>query len=197
MELFPRRAWSRRVVARQKRRFSRFGGMVRLLFAFFAMRVMAAVHGFGRQKYRCEESWNDHDKAKQKFVHSAMQGGCLGCHEIRVNKDVTRVKLVTATPAALCIAVMRIRKLRILRERCIHGRCAIATCHDAHSSDNKNQLVKAESGDEKENLCWAAIRPGCTCPTRPFAAARRHGCDTCQLSIRLARNRRQRISVSI
>ena len=29
-------------------------------------------------------------KAKGKSVHSAMATGCTSCHEIRVNKDVTR-----------------------------------------------------------------------------------------------------------
>src|SRR5438477_7496819 len=43
------------------------------------------------------------DKSKGKAVHSAMATGCLSCHEIRVNKDVTRVKLITATPSALCL----------------------------------------------------------------------------------------------
>src|SRR5262249_49893236 len=35
------------------------------------------------------------DKAKGKVVHSAIAAGCLSCHEVRVNKDVTRVKLIT------------------------------------------------------------------------------------------------------
>ena len=43
------------------------------------------------------------DKGKGKSVHSAMAAGCLSCHEVRVNKDVTRVKLITATPVSLCL----------------------------------------------------------------------------------------------
>ena len=78
----------------------------------FAMRVMAAVHPVPLDKNtdakKCLECHDD--KAKHKFVHSAMQGGCLGCHEIRVNKDVTRVKLITATPAALCISCHEARE---------------------------------------------------------------------------------------
>ena len=42
------------------------------------------------------------EKSKGKFVHSAIQMGCLSCHEVRVNKDVTRVKLITAVPYKLC-----------------------------------------------------------------------------------------------
>ncbi len=60
---------------------------------------MAAVHPVPLDKNtdskKCLECHDD--KAKHKFVHSAMQAGCLSCHEIRVNKDVTRVKLITAT----------------------------------------------------------------------------------------------------
>ena len=42
------------------------------------------------------------DKTKGKSVHSAIAMGCTSCHEIRVKKDVTRVKLITTTPVALC-----------------------------------------------------------------------------------------------
>src|SRR6516225_2586649 len=38
------------------------------------------------------------EKSKGKFVHTAMHIGCLSCHEVRVNKDATRVKLTTAVP---------------------------------------------------------------------------------------------------
>ena len=93
-----------------------------------AMRAMAAVHPVPLDKNtdpkKCLECHDD--KAKHKFVHSAMQGGCLGCHEIRVNKDVTRVKLITATPVRYVSVAMRTRRLRISRERCIRRRCAIA-----------------------------------------------------------------------
>ena len=40
------------------------------------------------------------DKTKGKAVHSAIAMGCLSCHEVRVNRDVTRVKLTTSTPPA-------------------------------------------------------------------------------------------------
>jgi cytochrome c553 len=64
-----------------------------VLFALFATGAGAAVHPVpldkktdGAKCLECHE-----DKAKGKSVHSAMATGCLGCHEIRVNKDVTRV----------------------------------------------------------------------------------------------------------
>src|SRR5437763_698545 len=44
------------------------------------------------------------DKSKGKAVHSAIATGCTSCHEIRVAKDVTRVKLITATPYTLCLS---------------------------------------------------------------------------------------------
>src|SRR5690348_9553591 len=43
------------------------------------------------------------NKAKGKVVHSAIALGCEACHEVRVNKNVTRIKLVTTTPARLCV----------------------------------------------------------------------------------------------
>src|SRR5208282_1579988 len=43
------------------------------------------------------------DQSKGKSVHSAMAMGCTACHEVRVNKDVTRVKLITTTPSRLCL----------------------------------------------------------------------------------------------
>src|SRR5579862_8217433 len=44
------------------------------------------------------------DKTKGKAVHSAITTGCLSCHEVRVNRDVTRIKLITSTPQALCLS---------------------------------------------------------------------------------------------
>ena len=43
------------------------------------------------------------NQAKNKNAHSATEKNCLSCHEVRVNKDVTRVKLLTATPTKLCL----------------------------------------------------------------------------------------------
>src|SRR5579871_7058978 len=44
------------------------------------------------------------DKSKGKAVHSAIATGCLSCHEVRVTRDVTRVKLTTTTTQALCLS---------------------------------------------------------------------------------------------
>src|SRR3954467_1706280 len=42
-------------------------------------------------------------KTKGAHVHTAVSMGCLSCHEVRVNKDVTRIKLIKTTTQALCI----------------------------------------------------------------------------------------------
>src|SRR5512147_2994392 len=44
------------------------------------------------------------NKAKGPAVHSAIATGCTSCHEIRVNRDVTRVKLITPTSTSLCFS---------------------------------------------------------------------------------------------
>ena len=89
----------------------------------------AAVHPVPLDKNvdakKCLECHDD--KTKHKFVHSAMQGGCLTCHEVRVNKDVTRVKLITATPSSLCLTCHADKRpRRTSKGRCILRRCGIA-----------------------------------------------------------------------
>jgi predicted CXXCH cytochrome family protein len=187
MKLFPRRAWFCRVADGLERRWSRLGGTVCVgLMMLLAMRTMAAVHPVPLDKNtdakKCLECHDD--KAKHKFVHSAMQGGCLGCHEIRVNKDVTRVKLITATPAALCISCHADKKAADIKGT-VHPPAVrdCLTCHDPHSSDNKNQLVKAEAGDEKENLCLSCHQTGLHVSDKGSRhAALDMGCDTCHLT---------------
>jgi hypothetical protein len=75
MKLFPRRAWFCRVVAGQYIRLFRLGGMVCVgLMMLLAMPVRAAVHPVPLDKNtdakKCLECHDD--KAKHKFVHSAM-----------------------------------------------------------------------------------------------------------------------------
>jgi hypothetical protein len=113
MKLFPRRAWFYRLVTGLSCRSFRLGGMLSvLLVLLLATRATAAVHPVPLDKNtdpkKCLECHDD--KAKHKFVHSAMQAGCLSCHEIRVNKDVTRVKLITATTTARCALVQATRR---------------------------------------------------------------------------------------
>ena len=101
MRLFPRRVWFRSEIANQSDRPLFI--IVLILFALVALlisRAAAAVHPVpldpkvdAAKCLECHE-----DKTKGKAVHSAIAMGCLSCHEIRVNKDVTRVKLITTTP---------------------------------------------------------------------------------------------------
>src|SRR5208283_4727279 len=101
------------------------------------------------------------DKSKGKAVHSAIATGCLSCHEVRVNRDVTRVKLTTTTTQALCLS-----------------------CHDPHESDNPNQLLKATTGATRDdNLCLSCHNTGVNVPKDGSRhAALDMGCDTCHLT---------------
>jgi len=126
------------------------------LFALTAMRASAAVHPFPLEQNtdtkKCLECHEE--KTKGKSVHSAMGKGCMSCHEIRVNKDVSRVKLITATPSALCLTC-HAEKKATENKGTVHPPAVrdCLTCHDPHASENKNELLKPVSGGEKENLC--------------------------------------------
>ncbi|HKM84544.1 MAG TPA: cytochrome c3 family protein [Candidatus Acidoferrum sp.] len=124
------------------------------------------------------------DKAKGKAVHTAISMGCTTCHEIRVNKDVTRVKLTTTTPQALCFtchADKNAAELKGLVHKPAVRDCL--KCHDPHSSDNKYQLLKPTSGGAKENLCLSCHTTGLNVPEKGSRhAALDMGCDTCHVT---------------
>jgi len=124
------------------------------------------------------------DKAKGKFVHSAIAMGCTSCHEIRVNKDVTRVTLTTTTPQALCLTCHADKNAADLKGK-VHPPAVrdCIKCHDPHESDNKYQLLKPTSGDKGQNLCLECHTQGLNVP----AGGSRHaaldmGCDTCHVT---------------
>ena len=124
------------------------------------------------------------DKAKGKNVHTAVSMGCLSCHEIRVTKDVTRVKLITATPAALCFTCHADKNPAEIKGT-VHKPAErdCLKCHDPHASDNPNQLLKPESGDQKENLCLSCHSTGLHTPEKGSRhAALDMGCDSCHLT---------------
>jgi predicted CXXCH cytochrome family protein len=184
MRLFPCRAYFRRVFADFQLPVSELGGAVCVwLSMMLALPAIAAVHPVPLDKNtdakKCLECHEE--KSKHKFVHSAMQAGCLGCHEIRVNKDVTRVKLITATTTALCFSCHADKKAADIKGT-VHPPAVrdCLTCHDAHSSDNKNQLLKAASGEEKDNLCLSCHKTGLHVAEKGSRhAALDMGCDTC------------------
>jgi predicted CXXCH cytochrome family protein len=121
------------------------------------------------------------DKTKGKSVHSAMATGCLSCHEVRVNKDITRVTLLSAVPYKLCLTC-HTDKDATKTQGHVHEPAVrnCLSCHDPHTSDFKNQLLKATSGEKKENLCLGCHNQGENVPEK----GSRHpaldmGCDTC------------------
>ncbi len=125
------------------------------------------------------------DKAKGKAVHTAVSTGCLICHEVRVNRDATYVKLTTTTSAALCLTChtqMNSTKLPGTVHSPAVRNCV--KCHDPHESENKFQLLKPTSGaDGKENLCLGCHTQGMNVPEK----GSRHialdmGCETCHLT---------------
>ena len=125
------------------------------------------------------------DKAKGKFVHSAIAAGCTSCHEIRVNKDVTRVKLTTATPQALCITCHADKNAADLKGT-VHPPAVrdCLKCHSPHASDNKYQLLKPASGTTKaDNLCLTCHSQGLNVPEKGSRhAALDMGCETCHVT---------------
>lgn len=124
------------------------------------------------------------DKSKGKAVHSAVSLGCTTCHEIRVNKDVTRVKLTATTPLNLCLSCHMDKNAAEIKGT-VHKPAVrdCLKCHDPHSSENKFQLLKPASGDEKSNLCLSCHTIGQNVPEK----GSRHlaldtGCDTCHVT---------------
>jgi predicted CXXCH cytochrome family protein len=153
------------------------------LLALLATRASAQIHPVplapNTDPAKCLECHAD--KTKGKSVHSAMAMGCLSCHEIRVNKDITRVKLITATPVSLCITCHADKKAADIKGT-VHPPAVrdCLTCHDPHATDNKNQLLKPTSGGEKENLCLTCHSTGLHVPEKGSRhAALDMGCDTC------------------
>jgi len=124
------------------------------------------------------------DKAKGKAVHSAIATGCTSCHEIRVAKDVTRVKLITATPYSLCLTCHADKNAANLKGT-VHPPAVrdCLKCHDPHTSDNKYQLLKPTSGDAKENLCLTCHKQGVNVPEKGSRhIALDSGCETCHVT---------------
>jgi len=124
------------------------------------------------------------EKAKGKAVHTAISMGCTTCHEIRVNKDVTRVKLTTTTPQGLCFtchADKNAAEIKGLVHKPAVRDCL--KCHDPHSSDNKYELLKPMAGGVKENLCLSCHTTGLNVPEQGSRhAALDMGCETCHVT---------------
>ena len=125
------------------------------------------------------------DRAKGKNVHTAVSMGCLTCHEIRVNKDATYVKLTKTTIAGLCLSCHDNKDASKIKG-VVHSPAIrnCQKCHDPHQSDNKFQLLKAAAGaDAKSNLCLGCHTIGTNLPAKGSRhAALDMGCETCHVT---------------
>lgn len=155
-----------------------------LILALLASPLYSAKHPVPLEKNtdsaKCIECHED--KSKGKVVHSAIATGCTSCHEIRVSKDVTRVKLTTTTTQALCFTCHSDKNPSEIKGK-VHSPAVrdCAKCHDPHTTDNKNQLLKPASGETKDqNLCLSCHKIGVDVPKGGSRhAALDSGCDTC------------------
>jgi len=102
-----------------------------------------------------------------------------------VKKDVTRLKLITTTTVALCVTCHADKKAADIKG-VVHPPAVrdCVKCHDPHTSDNKNQLLKPASGDSKDsNLCLSCHKTGVDVPKDGSRhAALDMGCDTCHIT---------------
>jgi predicted CXXCH cytochrome family protein len=164
-------------------------GLTLLIFVAFvtAAPVLADIHPVPLDKNtdsaKCLECHGD--KAKGKSVHTAVTTGCTSCHEIRVNRDATRVKLITATTYGLCVMCHADKNPAEIKGT-VHKPAVrdCIKCHDPHESNNKYQLLKATSGaSEKDNLCLTCHSTGVNVPAKGSRhAALDMGCETCHVT---------------
>jgi predicted CXXCH cytochrome family protein len=170
--------------ANGRNRVNKILGFLAVALLTLTPKAFAATHPVPLDKNtdskKCIECHED--KTKGKAVHSAIATGCTSCHEIRVNKDVTRVKLITTTPQALCLTCHTDKTAADIKGT-VHSPAVrdCIKCHDPHTSDNKFQLLKPESGATKaENLCLSCHTEGMNVPEKGSRhAALDMGCDTC------------------
>lgn len=163
-----------------------WAGCLLLACAMFAPAARAAKHPVPLEKgVTSEKCLECHaELTKGKAVHSAMATGCLSCHEVRVNRDVTRVKLTTVTPARLCLQCHTNKDASQINGK-VHSPAVrdCLKCHDPHQSANEKQLLKPLSGGKDENLCLTCHTKGLNVPEKGSRhAALDMGCNTCHLT---------------
>jgi predicted CXXCH cytochrome family protein len=187
VKLIPRSIWFRNKADQFGGRAIHINSLISfILLALFCSRAAGAVHPVPLEKNvdgaKCLECHED--KSKGKAVHSAIATGCLSCHEVRVNKDITRVKLITATPYKLCLSCHSDKDAAQIKGH-VHEPAIrdCLKCHDPHTSNNKFQLLKATTGDKKDNLCLTCHTQGLNVPEKGSRhAALDMGCETCHLT---------------
>jgi predicted CXXCH cytochrome family protein len=164
----------------------RFAITLAILILLWSTHVLADVHPVPLDKNtdsaKCAECHEN--KAKGKVVHTAISLGCTTCHEVRVNRDITRVKLIATAPFKVCLTCHADKNAAEIKG--VVHKPAIrdcVKCHDPHTSENKNQLLKPASGDKKSNLCLDCHDTGLEVSDK----GSRHlaldaGCDSCHVN---------------
>ena len=154
-----------------------------VLAAIFPL-AMAGKHPVDLEKNvdgsKCLECHED--KKEGKAVHSAIATGCLSCHQVRTNNDVTRINLKTVTPVKLCIQCHSDKDANEIKGR-VHLPAVrdCLKCHNPHSSENEDHLLKPVASDRKEeNLCLMCHKVGAGLEEGGSRhAALNLGCETC------------------
>ena len=121
------------------------------------------------------------EKFKGKVVHTGKTQECSTCHEVRVTKDITRIKLKATSPAGMCLTCHDNKNAAKLSGK-VHAPAVrqCTSCHDPHSSPNPVHLLKATSGGKGENLCLDCHAIGVNVPEKGSRhAALDMGCETC------------------
>jgi predicted CXXCH cytochrome family protein len=113
--------------------------MVCVLLFGCAVRLSAGEHPVALEKNtdaaKCLECHED--KSKGTHVHSAIAMGCTTCHEVKVDKDVTNVDLVSPKQE-ICLTCHEKAKDTSVHPPYEKGNCV--TCHDPHVSEFDKQL---------------------------------------------------------
>ncbi len=121
------------------------------------------------------------DKTKGKVVHPAVTMGCMTCHEVREGRDVTRVLLKDGTAQKLCTTCHQDKDASKIQGR-VHPPNVrdCLKCHDPHTSENDNLLLKPAMGGQGDNLCLQCHNTGVDVPKGGSRhAALDMGCTTC------------------
>lgn len=185
-----------------RRRVS-FSSTSRLLLWALALTLLFGAAGWaGKHPVPLEENTDSakciecHEaQSKGAAVHSAMAAGCRSCHEVRVNRGITRIKLITTRSSALCLschadkssgppAFGAVNNGAEIKGR-VHSPAVrdCLKCHEPHASENKNQLLKATAGEKGTNLCLSCHDTGVNVPKDGSRhAALDMGCDTCHVT---------------
>ena len=178
------------ILARLATRIAAHGQTRALWFSAAALLLMATPAFAGKHPVPLDKNTSGEtcigcheNKTKGTAVHSAIATGCTSCHEVRVNKSATYVKLTTTSSGALCLTCHADKNAEQIKGK-VHPPAVrdCIKCHDPHTSANKNQLLKPTSGGKGENLCLTCHNKGVKVPEKGSRhAALDMGCETCHV----------------